>query len=211
MNRLLIQFLGYLSLICCFVSCSTPGQLLPLKNGQKVTLSANNFKPPFQDNFKSMLFKTNLSYGKKFDFGGLLALKQIKTGNYRAIFMTMAGSTLFDFEFGTQGLVVHKLLKAMDRKILLKIIEKDFEMLLANNLQGKEAFLYSKGERQVIKTKLHNKACYFVQQNDRQVLEVHQAKNVTVRFSELTHKVPNLIRIQHHNLPLTLQLKLLKS
>jgi hypothetical protein len=211
MKVFLTKSLLLISLVICLQSCNTPKHLLPLKDGQNTTLSEQNFKAPFQDNFKSMVFKTNLTYGEKLDFGGLLALKQMKAGNYRAIFMTMSGSTLFDFEFGEQGFVVHKLLKSMNKKLLLKIIEQDFFMLLANNIPGKKGIVFRKEKQTIIKTKINNKIHYFLQQKNHLLTEVHQGKNVTLTLSEFQKSMPGSINIQHHNFPLNMHLKLIKK
>ena len=142
MKIFLTKFLLLISLTIVVQSCSAPRHLLPLKEGQKNILSNQNFKAPFRDNFKTMVFKTNIAYGSKFEFGGMLALKQMRPRNYRVIFMTMSGSTLFDFEFVEQGFIIHKLLKAMDKKIFLKIINQDYSMLLANNIFGKKCIVF---------------------------------------------------------------------
>jgi len=211
MKVFLTKYLLLISLVICFQSCNTPQYLMPLKEGRKTTISEQNFKAPFQDNFKSMVFKTNLAYGEKFDFGGLLALKQMKPGNYRAIFMTMSGSTLFDFEFGSQGFVVHKLLKAMDKKLLLKIIEQDFFLLLANNIPGKKGIVFRKEKQRLIKTKINNKTLYFLQEKDLLLTKVHQGKSVTITLSDFLENLPGSIDIQHHNFPLNMRLKRIKK
>jgi len=88
--------------------------------------------------------------GDKFQQGGLLALKQLSEGNYRTIFMTKFGMTLFDFEFGDNGFIVHKVMEQMNRKVFLKIIERDMEMLLSRGILGNNAiFLFKKKSRKL--------------------------------------------------------------
>jgi hypothetical protein len=157
-----------------------------------------------------MLFKANMRYGEKFDLGGLLALKQVKKDNFRAIFMTVSGTTLFDFEFGQQGLVIHQLLRAMDRKTLLKIIEQDFYMLLANHLNGQKATLFNKGKQVLLKTRHKQHNLYFIQEHKQRIIRVHQDRKVSLQFSDFLDNSPRTIEIQHHNLPLNLALKRLK-
>ena len=135
----------------------------------------------------------------------------MKPGNYRAIFMTMSGSTLFDFEFGSQGFVVHKLLKAMDKKLLLKIIEQDFFLLLANNIPGKKGIVFRKEKQRLIKTKINNKTLYFLQEKDLLLTKVHQGKSVTITLSDFLENLPGSIDIQHHNFPLNMRLKRIKK
>lgn len=201
---------------CCifFASCTTPKHLLPLSKGKTTTLSKDNFKPIFKDNFKSFLFKTTLTYGDKLEQGGLLALKQLSEGNYRTIFMTKFGMTLFDFEFGDNGFIVHKVLEQMDRKIFLKIIEQDMEMLLSRGILGNQAIEFEKGEapkkKLVFKTKLNKKTHFFVQEKHKKITEIHQNRAVTILLSKYIAKIPRSIHIQHHKIPLTMKLTLLK-
>lgn len=214
MQASLIKRLVLISCCVFFASCTTPKHLLPLSNGSTTTLSKDNFKPIFKGNFKSFLFKTTLSYGDKFTQGGLLALKQLSEGNYRTIFMTKFGMTLFDFEFGENGFVVHKALEQMKIKVFLKIIEQDIEMLLARGILGNKATRFEKGKllkkRVVFKTKLNKKNHFFVQERHRKITEIHQNRAVSILLSKYIANIPRSIDIQHHNIPLNMKLTLLK-
>jgi hypothetical protein len=177
-------------------------------------LSKEKFKPIFKDKFKSFLFKTTLSYGDKFEQGGLLALKQLSEGNYRTIFMTKFGMTLFDFEFGDNGFIVHKIFEQLDRKILLKIIEQDMEMLLSRGVLDNTATQFEKGQspdkKIIFKTKLNKKTHFFVQEEKHKITEIHQNRAVTILVSKYIANIPHSIDIQHHKIPLTMKLTLLK-
>jgi len=214
MQAFLTRFLLLISIAIFWSACATPKHLLPLKNGQKTRLSNKNFKPTFKGEFRSMLFKATITYSDKFDFSGMLALKQMSEGNYRAVFMAMSGSTIFDFEFGKNKFVVHKIIRAFNRKILLKIIEKDFSMFLANNILGSKATIYQKGRllhrKKIIKTKNKGKRYFFVQGRHNRLVEIHQGRKVSIDLSHYLIKVPRKINIQHHKIPLQLKLLLIK-
>lgn len=214
MQRSLIKFLVLISGFFFFSSCTTPQALVPLSKGEKMTLSKEVFKPIFKDNFKSFLFKTTMSYGDKFEQGGLLALKQLSEGNYRTIFMTTFGMTLFDFEFGENGFIVHKVLEQMDKKVFLKIIEQDIEMLLARNILGNKATVFHKGnplkKKRIIKTKVNKKTHFFVQGRHNRTTAIYQNRAVSVQLSKYLANIPRSINIQHHNIPLQMKLTLLK-
>lgn len=210
----LTKLLILISACFFFAGCTTPKHLLPLSKGKVSILSKDNFSPIFKDKFKSFLFKTTLSYGDKFEQGGLLALKQLSEGNYRTIFMTKFGMTLFDFEFGDNGFVVHKVFEQLDRKILLKIIEQDMEMLLSRNVLGNKAVLFEKNQapnkKVIFKTKLNKKTHFFVQEKKHKITEIHQNRAVSILLSKYIAKIPRSINIQHHNIPLKMKLILLK-
>ena len=214
MQAYLTKLLILISGCFFFASCTTPKHLLPLSKSQVITLSKDNFKPIFKDKFKSFLFKTTLTYGDKFEQGGLLALKQLSEGNYRTIFMTKFGMTLFDFEFGDNGFVVHKVFEQMDRKILLKIIEQDIEMLLSRGVLGNKAIEFkndaSPKKKVVLKTKLNKKTHFFVQEEQQKITEIHQNRAVTILLTKYIANIPHSINIQHHNIPLSIKLTLLK-
>ena len=190
----------------------------PLIKGQKQVLSDQNFKPIFKDNFKSFVFKAKMNYSDKFEMGGMLVLKQTSAGNYRTILLTKFGLTLFDFEFGEQGFIVHKAFEQMNKKIFLKVIENDMELLLTRYYKGcnasffvKDPLAHNKIEiENVVKAKMNKKMHYFVQTDDKKLLEMHQGKAVSIFLSNYKETIPHSIQIQHHNFPLSMDLTLLK-
>lgn len=214
MQASLTKLLLSISWFILFASCNTPKYLLPLSNGEKTSLSRGNFKPIFKGNFKSFLFKTTMTYGDKFEQGGLLALKQVSEGNYRTIFMTKFGMTLFDFEFGEKGFIVHKVLEQMDKKMFLKIIEQDIEMLLTRAIWGSKATIFEKGKllhkKRIVKTKWNKKNYFFVQERHNRITGIHQNRAVSIKLSKYIANIPRSIDIQHHNIPLCMKLTLLK-
>lgn len=214
MQQSLTKLLLLTSSFLLLIACNTPKQLLPLSNGKRVALSKENFKPIFKGNFKSFLFKTKMTYGDKFEQGGLLALKQVSEGNYRTIFMTKFGMTLFDFEFGENGFIVHKVLEQMDKKMFLKIIEQDIEMLLTRDIWGSKATIFQKGKylnkKRIIKTTRNKKTHFFVQERHNRITNIHQNRAVSIHLSKYIANIPRSIDIEHHNIPLRMKLTLLK-
>ncbi len=210
MRLFLTRFL-VLSSFLLLQNCSIPKAVKPLKRGQKKEISIQDFSPPFQDNFKSLVFKTNLSYSDKFDLGGLLVIKQLSEGNYRTIFLAMSGSTLFDFEFGENGFIVHQSLKIFDKKILLQIIEQDFSLLLAKDVLGHQGQVFEQSKGAVITSKNYPQTYFLTAAPSRKAQKVFKAKKVTVSFLEYQKGVPKNIVIQHHHLPLKMRLRLIRS
>lgn len=204
------KFILFVACLFFLASCTVPAHLSPLGKGQVSVLSKENFNPIFKGDFKSFLFKTNMSYGDKFELGGMLMLKQVSEGNYRTIFLTKFGMTLFDFEFGQNGFIVHKTLEQFDKKIFLKIIEQDIEMLLARGLMGNKVTIFNSTKNQVLKTKISNKTHYLVQENSKHLTEIHQGKKVSVKLSKYVVNIPHDIDIQHHDIPLKMSLFLMK-
>lgn len=210
----LMQFLGLISVACLLLSCQTPKALQPLTNGQKITITQKDFKPVLKDKATSYLFKTTLTFGKKVQQGGLLALKKSSDQHYRAIFMTKFGLTLFDFEFGAQGFVVHKALEQVNKPILLQVIRQDLELLLARDMLGQSAQVFEKGrlinKKRILKLRKGGKPLFYVQGLHRRLTGIYKGRGVSIQLSKYILGVPRSIDIQHHKVPLRLQLSFLK-
>lgn len=200
----------HIFLLLLILSSCAPSALNPLGKGKKTVVTESDFKSIFKDDFNSFLFKTTMSYSDKFELGGMLMFKQLSEGNYRAVLMTKFGMTLFDFEFGKNGFVVHKSLEQMKNKMFLKIIEQDFEMLLARGVLGSTAMIFEKENQQIIKTKINKKTVYLVQEKPQKLTEIHQDNKVKISISKYIGGTPHDIDIQHKDLPLKLSLFLMK-
>ena len=135
-NLLLSSFIALLLASC---SLGHYGKLVQNKNASEKRTSP---KPIFGDNFNSFLFKTNITvYGK--DFSGLLVTKQMSPKDYRVIFTTELGMKLFDFEFKDTAFTLHYCVPQFNKPKLLKVIQKDIETLLMNNLSVKKTEDYT--------------------------------------------------------------------
>ncbi|MCH2022405.1 MAG: hypothetical protein MK207_07980 [Saprospiraceae bacterium] len=207
-HLLLISFFIFLG------SCNIPKHLAPLNNGKETLFSVINFSPVFKGDFNSFLFKTSLTYGTKFEFGGMLMLKQISLDNYRVIFMTKFGMTMFDFEFGSKGFIVHKAFEQLNKKIFLKILKQDIGMLLSQSIEDDKVLVYEKNDGQnnkkVLKFKMNKKTHYFVQEKRNRISEIHRGRAVSLKLSGYFGNIPSFIDIQHHKVPLRMKLTLMK-
>lgn len=209
-----IRFLGLISCCCLLLACQTPKSLIPLRDGKKITLGQKDFKPVFKDKATSFLFKTTLNFGKNIQQGGLLALKKSSDQHYRAIFMTKFGLTLFDFEFGAQGFVVHKALEQINKPILLQVIRQDLELLLARNIIGQSAQVFEKDhlihKKRILKLKQKGQSLFYVQGLHKRLTNIYRARVVSIQLSKYILGIPRSIDIQHHRIPLRLRLNFLK-
>lgn len=209
-----MRFLAFISSWCFLVACQTPKALRPLEQGEALTVSKEEFKPVFKDKATSFLFKTTLTFGKKIQQGGILALKKSSDQHYRAIFMTKFGLTLFDFEFGAQGFVVHKALEQLNKPILLQVIRQDLELLLARDILGQSAKAFDQGHlldrERILKVRQKGKPLFYVQDLHQRLTAIYRARAVSIQLSEYVSEVPRSIDIQHHNVPLRLELRFLK-
>lgn len=174
-------------------------------------------KSIFGENFNSFLFKTNITvYGK--DYSGLLVTKQMSPQDYRVIFTTELGMKLFDFEFKDTSFTLHYCVPQFNKPKLLKVVQKDIETLLMNDLNKKsfEYFTDLKMLYSIHKTKngsLDN--YYFTEKSSQQLVKIEHAKKrrkkTTFVLSNYQNDFPGNILIQHHDIKLKIELNLLKK
>ena len=207
-NLLLSSFIAILFSACHF------GQYSRLT---KTPTESISLTPIFGDNFNSFLFKTNITvYGK--DYSGLLVTKQMSPQDYRVIFTTELGMKLFDFEFKDTAFTLHYCVPQFNKPKLLKVIQKDIETLLMNDLKKKtfEYFSDSKVLYSIHKTKngkLDN--YYFIEKSSAHLVKIEHAKKrrkkTTFTLSNYQTDFPGNILIQHHDIKLKIELNLLKK
>ncbi len=207
-NLLLSSFIAILFSACHF---GHYGRLT------KTTTASTTLKSIFGDNFNSFLFKTNITvYGK--DYSGLLVTKQMSPQDYRVIFTTELGMKLFDFEFKDTAFTLHYCVPQFNKPKLLKVIQKDIETLLMNDLNKKtfEYFTDSKAVYSIHKTdngKLDN--YYFTEKSSAHLVKIEHAKKrrkkTTFTLSKYQNDFPSNILIQHHDIKLKIELNLLKK
>lgn len=206
MGQFLTRCLGLISL-WLYVGCTVPRGFTPLGNGHQVTLAAEHLRPPFDAATTSLVFKSTFGYGKKFQQSGLLALKQMEAGTYRAVFMTTFGSTLFDLEFGEAGMTVHRSLELLNRPLLLKVLEQDLELLLSRNVLGQAAIQHNAKTGTIYR--LQQRPIYY-QMSGEQLVGIHRGRAVSIRLSDYQDEAPQHIDIEHYDLPLRLALNRIK-
>ncbi len=62
---------------------------------------------------------------------GLMIIKPLKCNSYRVVFITEVGLKIMDLEFNPGSAVqVHYMMEAMNRKSFLKILDRDFRLVL---------------------------------------------------------------------------------
>jgi len=172
--------------------------------------------PIFGENFNSFLFKTNITvYGK--EYSGLLVTKQLEPNDYRVIFTTELGMKLFDFEFKDTSFTLHYCVPQFNRAQLLKVIQKDIETLLMNNLTNKNNrdFFDKKHLFRIHRVDFNNRQnYYYTELSSNHVTKIEHAKKrtkkITFTLDNYVDDFPNAIFIKHHDIKLKIELNLLK-
>ena len=180
----------------------------PKKNGfepveiiQKETLN-----PYFSDVSKDYVYKAKI---EAFDntFGGLFIAKKLGPTHHRIVFTTELGNTLCDFTFQGDEFKVNRILKEMDRKLLIRILKRDFKALLEEHPKVLQTF---KDKEDIIyAAKILSKKHYFYQKEGQlnKIARVGSGKEkMVLLFSQIEADLAGKIQILHKTFPLTITL-----
>ena len=123
-----IRYLLLSSSLLFMLACSPAyRQMQPATNEMSVL---QKFKPMFG----RALYRTKADVVGN-HLSGLLLIKKMPDSSLRLVFANEMGFTYFDFEFAENGkFKVHSVMKQMNKKALLKTLQKDFELVLMQKL-----------------------------------------------------------------------------
>ncbi|PIB37863.1 hypothetical protein [Maribacter sp. 4G9] len=202
-----MRFLTF-SLFLLLLGCAS----YPKKIGYTTTeiVSQKIVNPYFSDKKKDYVYKSNITVFKN-TFGGILVLKKMDDETHRIAFTTELGNTIFDFSISETEFKVNRILKELDRKILLSVLEQDFRSLVQEKTSPLETF--EKGENILNKVKIGSKIQYYTFKNDTltNITRVgNQREKVDIAFFEIGNTMARHIQISHKNLKLAISLRAIK-
>lgn len=180
----------------------------PKKNGfQSVeTIQKETLNPYFSDASKDYVYKAKIEAFDK-TFGGLFIVKKLGPSHHRVVFTTEIGNTLFDFTFQEDDFKVNRILKEMDRQLLVNILKRDFKTLLEAHPKVLKTF--KDKEDMVYATKIGSKKHYFYHTDDslQKLARTGSGKEKAVFiFSKIEEALAGKIEIVHKTFPLTITL-----
>lgn len=93
----------------------------------------------FADPENDYVYKANISvYGN--ELTGILIAKKINEEAHRVVFTTEFGNKLIDFEVSPNDFRINSIVEELDRKILVRTLERDFRLLLNSHWTVTQAF-----------------------------------------------------------------------
>jgi len=199
--RYLLISLSFLFLM----SCSS----YPKK--QNFTLTENNvdiiLNPYFSDSSKDYVYKANIEVYDN-TFGGIFIVKKISETGHRIVFTTEMGNKLFDFSFNGNDFKVNYILEELDRKILINILEKDFRVLITDNLKILETY-NSRSDKDVYKVSINGNTYYYYKKEYlNKIVNTKAGKEkILFRFSKISNNIADEIEVKHNNIKLKINLK----
>lgn len=130
---MLLFRIRYLLLSSCFFfiqSCTPAYKQMQAASGNAGELK--KFKPAFS----VVLYNTAVDVAGN-HLSGLLLIKKMPDSSTRIVFSNEIGFKFFDFEFSsTGGFKVYSVIKQMNKKPVLKTLQKDFELILMERLEN---------------------------------------------------------------------------
>lgn len=205
----MIRFLLISSFVLCLLGCKT----YPKKEGfklQQIT-SSSVINPYFSNPEKDYIYTSTITFNKHV-FSGILVVKKIAKGSHRVVFTTEMGNKIFDFSFTGQDFKVNYILSKIDKKIIVNLLKKDFQILIKEESRLVNEFLSR--NKTLVKETVLNKSNLYYYYKDNLLENVERVKSnkkkVVVTFSEVYGNSSKKIDINHFNLNLSIKLKSIK-
>ena len=123
------------------------------------------------------------------------------------VFTTKMGNTLFDFSFQGDALKVNRILKDLDRKVLVNILHRDFKTIITEYPPILSAFRNVKDT--LWEADILSKKHYFYASRGqlKKIVRTKSGKEkVGIKFSGIQNGDAGEITIDHKSIPLTIQL-----
>lgn len=181
---------------------------------QKVE-GVNNCISTFKPSFSRALYNTQVNVVGK-HLSGLLIIKVMPDSSTRMVFTNEAGFKFFDFSFKGETFMVHYIFEQMNQKAVIKTLQKDFELILMQNLNAAEQYLLKNGNdyyHVFAKGKDHyyyitDSACATLTRMER---GSSRKKVVEAVMKNYANGIPDSIGIKHNNFSFIIELKQLND
>lgn len=169
----------------------------------------------FKPHFTTSIYTTHVDILGN-HLSGLLVVKSMPDSSTRLVFTSEMGLSLFDFEFAENGdFKVHYIIRKMNRKAVIKTLQKDFELVLMKQLNTQTARIFSDNKRIYYAFPQKKGSNYYITDlrcDTLMGIEKASARKamVTVIMQEYKNGVPDTIGISHTNFQFTIGLKRLQ-
>lgn len=197
---------GFL-LVCVllFSSCSSVYRGLQRSNGDV------NCIRQFQPQFTNTLYSTQVDV-LKHHLSGLLFFKKMPDSSLRVVFANEMGFKFFDFEFTKDsGFVKHYMLPKMDKKVIVKTLQNDFELVLLRAGLEKATVLQDSGYHYIAVPTAKGNNYYITDTACTRLERIEKSSKrkpvVKVWMRHYEQGVPDTILIQHQNFKFNISLQ----
>lgn len=134
-----------------------------------------------------LLFKTNVDVVGN-HLSGILFVKNLADSSTRILFTNEAGFTYFDFEFDSSGnFKVHQVFDKLNKKSVLKTLEKNFRLIFWNGLSTMDYMGYTLHDQLYHRFKRGKNAYYYITTANCDSLIRMERGSVTKKILEATY------------------------
>lgn len=170
-----------------------------------------NFTPEFLINSsKEKSFRMSIeAYGEI--FGGIVVCKKLDPNHYRFAFLNEFGGKILDFELENQEMRVNYVMEHLDKKIILNMLRKDFNLLF--NESNEITQMFESDEYSVLQSKLNKRPVYYFTKNDvleKTVMASGKKEKISLQYNYNETEFPD-VEISHGKLKIKIYLHLLDS
>ncbi|SMC34666.1 hypothetical protein [Moheibacter sediminis] len=197
LNSLLLVFLN---------SCASYSD-----NFQVSEKKLESFTPEFLVNSsKEKSFRMSIdAYGN--NFSGIVVSKKINPNHYRFAFLNEFGGKMLDFELENQQIKVHHVIEKLNRKIILNMLSKDFNLLFNENNKITKAF--ESDDYSILESEINDKPVYYFTKNDvleKTVMTSGKKEKISLQYHYIQTEFPD-VEISHGKVKIKIYLHLLES
>ena len=217
-----MRFLLYASLLACTLSIGCCPKIF--RNPQNaprdyMPQNTSELKPIFDKVLYNCQVDGKTPLGKKFHLSGLLVMKEMPEGGTRIVFQNQMGLTYFDFGWDqADRFEVHSVIEQMNKPALLKLLKKDFELLLFKNLPARpDGFHRFSGDaRDYLRFNLEKGFVYYIYEAGRlaQIVNADEKRKVIVMDAlpaTVLGQLPEQLKIRHLRANFTIDLQQIKD
>lgn len=181
------------------------------KQMQSATADAGilqKFKPAFT----VVLYNTTVDVVGN-HLSGLLLIKKMPDSTTRMVFSNEMGFTFFDFEFADDGnFKVYSIIKKLNKRSVLKTLQRDFELILMNRLDNSTASVRTKdGLTYFIFPQTKGFNYYITNQTGDELVRMERTSNkktiVEAVMKNYINGIPDTIGISHKTFEFNIGLK----
>ena len=208
-NLILISSLFFILI----TSCSNPYKHLIKTEYSADSIQQIPYALPFS--VKTLIYKTNINFYKN-DISGLLIIKKMDENIYRIALTTQFGLKLFDFELNNGILNVKYCVEYMNKKVIINTFQTDFNLLLMQSpIESVLAIENPQLNQKIWQLKSGKLNYNYIQNTGSGKIEnisykKRKSEKISVGLHTYKGDIPGNITLEHHNIKLKMNLKLIQ-
>jgi hypothetical protein len=195
----------YANLLWLLVGCSSSIHLM--KPAQVNVTCLQKFKPIL----KAELYNASVDVMGK-HISGLVFFKLMPDSSQRVVFTNEAGVKFFDFGFGQDGrIVTHQVMKKLDKKIVVRTLQKDFDLVMMTRLDRETPTVFHDGENLKFRWGMKGMDCVVTNGDCSKLIRLENSTSnkpqTVARLFGDGVLAPDSITIEHLNFNMKIRLK----